>query len=355
MVNAEERGSDKAPARENGNRVKYAKANSLRTQQAVARFGKSARHPLCLAALEVWRENAELEALKKAVALSEEDVNNVKQIKEQAQALYKQSCKEQKEKEAIEASVLLLKIDKQQLLMKAQKRYQAALKLLSIHQGWRKWAVTRLERESDAVIRTGDVKARRALQRVRKRWIANKTPWGDSDRRTLEILKILRDEVIKEAWAKGGPAAGYWEAASGGDRALSDEAFKGRLTAREIQSRLKDAPGDRHAKEVRRLAKKLGFLLAEDQRGRKRKPCLPKQRICPECLKRELEPGKHRCRFCGMRAKLSLTDSERKNLRRSQSPGAFWCPSAEDAIKLREAENEIFRLKRRLRKTDKAE
>jgi hypothetical protein len=328
--------------------VKYAKANSLRTQQAVARFGKSARHPLCLAALEVWRNDAELEALTKAAALSEEDVRSAKQQKEQAQALYKQCCKERKEKEAIEASVLLRKIEEQQLLMKAQKRYQAVVELRSFYQESRKWAATRLERESDAVIRTGDVKARRALQRVRKRWIANETSsWKDRDRRTLEILKIVRDKVIKAEWAKGGPAAGYWEAASGGDRALSDEAWQGRLTAKEIQSRLVDAPGDRHAKEVRRLAKKLGFLLAEDQRGRKRKPCLPKQRICPECLKRELEPGKHRCRFCGMRAKRILTDPERKNLRRSQATDAFWCPSAEDAIKHREAENELVRLRRR--------
>jgi hypothetical protein len=58
---------------------------------------------------------------------------------------------------------------------------------------------------------------------------------------------------------------------------LSDEAWAGRLTAREIQSRLVDAPGDRHAKEVRRLAKKLGIRLAKDQRGRKRKPYLPKR------------------------------------------------------------------------------
>ena len=331
--------------------AKYRKAHSLRTQEDVARFGKSARHPLCLAALEVWRQDGELEALTKAFALSEEDVRRATRQKGQAQNLYKQLCKEQKEKEAIEPSLLLRTID--ELLLEAQKRYQATVKLLSIHQGWRKAAVTRLERESDVVIRTGDVNARRALQRVRKRWIKNETSWEDSDRRTLEILKMLRDELVKATWARGGPSAGYWEAATAGHRALSDEAFKGRLTAREIQSRLKDAPGDSDAKEVRRLAKKLGIILAEDQRGRKRKPCQPKQRICPECLKRELDPKKHRCRFCGMRAKLILTDSERKNLRRSQPPNAFWCPSAEDAIKRREAENEIARLKRLRRKRTK--
>jgi hypothetical protein len=38
-----------------------------------------------------------------------------------------------------------------------------------------------------------------------------------------------------------------------------------------------DAPGDRHAKEVRRLVKKLGIRLAKDLRGRKRKPYLPQK------------------------------------------------------------------------------
>jgi hypothetical protein len=111
---------------------------------------------------------------------------------------------------------------------------------------------------------------------VRKRWNDKKAFLGDSDRRTLEMLEMLRDEASKAAWAKGGIAV-YIEAARGGDRALSDEAWAGRLTAREIQSRLVDAPGDRHAKEVRRLAKKLGIRLAKDQRGRKRKPYLPKR------------------------------------------------------------------------------
>lgn len=77
--------------------------------------------------------------------------------------------------------------------------------------------------------------------------------------------------------AKGGAKAGLLESARGGVRPLSDEALQGLLTAREIQSRLVDAPGDRHAKEVRRLASKLGIRLAEDQRGRKRNPYVSKQ------------------------------------------------------------------------------
>ncbi len=240
----------------------------------------------------------------KAVASLEEDVNSVKENKEQAQTLIEQFCSERKEKEAIAASVNLRAIDA--LLPKMQRCYEAAIKLRSIYQETRRIALARFEIECDAVKRAGDVRARRALQRVRKRWIANETSWEDSDRRTLEILKMLRDKTTKAAWAKDGPEAGYWEAASGGERALSDKTWQKRLTAREIQSGLVDAPGDRDAKDVRRLAKKLGILLAEDQRGRKRKPCLPQQRvrICPECLIREVKPRKRLCSFCGFRARV---------------------------------------------------
>jgi hypothetical protein len=304
MVDAKKRGFDETQPQEKGNRVKYAKAHSLRTQEAVARFGKSARHPLCLAALELWKHDAELSTCTKHVVRAEEVVNSAKQLKEKAQASIKQFHKEGKEKEANQASAHLRKIDEH--LLKAQKCYQAAVKVRSFFQEWRPMAVARLEHKCDAVNRTRDVKARRALQRVRKRWIANEASGGDSDRRTVEMLEMLRDKVIKAAWAKGGAVAGYKEVALGGDRALSDEAWTGRLTAREIQSRLVDAPGDRHAKEVRRLAKKLGIILAEDQRGRKRKPHLPQQRqnvkrICPECLKYELEPRKRICRYCAIR------------------------------------------------------
>ena len=52
---------------------------------------------------------------------------------------------------------------------------------------------------------------------------------------------MLRDKVIKAKFAKGEAVNGYWEAVAGGERALSDEAWQGRLTAREIHSRLVNA------------------------------------------------------------------------------------------------------------------
>ena len=118
----------------------------------------------------------------------------------------------------------------------------------------------------------GTLERCRALQRVRKRWDDKKAFLGDTDRRTLEILKMLRDKACDEAMAKDGAFDRLLEAFRSAHRPLSDEAWQALLTAREIQSRLVDAPGDRHAKEVRRLASKLGIRLAEDQHGRKRNP-----------------------------------------------------------------------------------
>jgi hypothetical protein len=101
--------------------------------------------------------------------------------------------------------------------------------------------------------------------------------------RQLETLNMLRAKVIKAAWAKGEASAGYWEALRGGDRPLSDEIWQERLTARAIHSQIVAArgvpvAGDKDAKEIRRLAKKLGIRLAQDQPGRKWKwPPPPKE------------------------------------------------------------------------------
>jgi hypothetical protein len=144
--------------------------------------------------------------------------------------------------------------------------------------------VARAAREWEAVVRAGDTtKALRALQRTHKRWSANPNAIGvhlkDGDRRKLEILNMLQDEVIKAKWSKNGAVAGYWEVGASGNRPLSDESWQGLLPAKEIQSRLVDAPGDKDAKEVRRLLKKLGIRPAEDQRGRKcESPYLKKQK-----------------------------------------------------------------------------
>jgi hypothetical protein len=255
------------------------KADSLRTQQAISRFGKSARHPLCLAALDLWQLDAELLTRAKEIGVLAEVTSSAKKQKKQARALLDQFYKEEKQKDAIEAAALVRKIDEH--LLETQTAYQATVKLRSIYQEFLPGRVALFECERDAVVRTGGVKASRALQRVRKRWNTNPKANGarlkDGDRRTFEILKMLRDKVINAAWAKDGAIAGYTEAALGGDRLLSDEAWQGRLTAREIHSRLMAVggsrlAGDKDAKEIRRLLKRLGIRPAEDQQGRKWKP-----------------------------------------------------------------------------------
>jgi hypothetical protein len=264
--------------------AKYTKANTLRTQQAIARFGKAARYPVCLAALELSRMDAELSELSKGVASREELLNRVKQQKREAGALYRQFCKEEKEKEACQASVLFSEIGKN--LLEVQECYQAAVKLRSIYQEWHGMAAARFKSECDAVVRAKDTKASRALDRVQKRWSVNPNANGVrmkvDDQRAFEILKMLHDQAIKAAFFKNGAIGGYTENVFGGDRLVSDEFWQERLTVRGIHSRLvalggSRLAGDKDAKEIRRLLTRLGIRPAEDQRGRKWKPPITKK------------------------------------------------------------------------------
>src|SRR5882672_785297 len=110
MVNAKEHRSDQAHSWKKGAGVKASKTYSLRTAQAVARYGKAARHPLCQAALDLWRMDKELSGLMKQNALVVELVCKVRQQKKQAQALVEQFRTEGKASEAKEATALLCNI-----------------------------------------------------------------------------------------------------------------------------------------------------------------------------------------------------------------------------------------------------
>jgi hypothetical protein len=248
------------------------KADPLRAQQAVARYGKAARHPLCLAALDLLRLDEELFKCTEEIELSEETVKRVKQMKENAQALIKQFHKERNEKEANQVSALLRRINRQ--LSRAQKYYEAVKKLHSKYQELRPWAAVRFACEYYAALCAGKKGALRALQRLRKRWLANEAHLKDGDLRKLETLNMLRKRVIEAKGAIDGIRGRYLEAARGGNRALSDEAWQGRLTARGIHSHIADAcgprvAGDKDAKEIRRVAKTMGIALAQDKPGRK--------------------------------------------------------------------------------------
>lgn len=107
--------------------MKYTKANSLRTQQAISRFGKSARYPVCQAWLGLRALDEFFEELMKEAVQILEAVNDAKQLKEQVQALIKQFRKEGKTKEANQASALLGENDK--FLLKEQAYRQAAAKV----------------------------------------------------------------------------------------------------------------------------------------------------------------------------------------------------------------------------------
>jgi hypothetical protein len=318
MVDARERGSDEAEPTEKSNRVKYAKASSLRTQQATARFGKSARHPICQAALALWHLLETIhEYAKEAVSLGELLVSEKGQ-KEETRALYEQAYKEGKQKETIEAAALLRKIDS--LFKKINSAFEASVNLFEIFsEVLLPVALAQFERECDAAARAGDIKSLRALQTVKKRWRANPSGKGarlrDGDLRALGLLQMHRDKVIKAAWATAEARAGYLEAARGGNRPLSDEVWSGRFTVKEMYSHLlatygPRVAGDKYGKEIRRTLKRLGIRPAEDKRGRKWKPLYPAKqreivkRICRECGKRELEPKKRLCRCCAIRAKV---------------------------------------------------
>ena len=279
----EVKGDLPSPQRETrGGKPPLTKFPSYRTQQAIAQFGKSARHPLCLAALRLWQVKDETHKYAKDAESLGELLVKARRLKEQARASYERLYKEGKQKGAIQAAALLREIEEH--LPKLQTGYQACVKLFTIWcEQFYPLAIARFERECNAVDRAKDVKALKALQRVKKRWDdnANGMRLKDGDSRTLEILKLLRDKTFKATAAKAGSAA-YIEAARGGDRLLSDEFWSGRLTIREIHTHLlriggSCLAGDKEGKEIRRLLGRLGIRPAEDQRGRKWKPPLPKK------------------------------------------------------------------------------
>ena len=264
--------------------MKYAKANTINTQLFIAQYGKAARYPVCQAAIGLWLVEDTIRKYAKDARSMGELVISTKRQKEQARALYEQFYKEGegKQKEVIQAEALMRKINEH--FPKVDECYRANVELFTIYdQQVYPPIVARFDRECDAVARAKDVKALKALQQTRKRWnaLAKGARLKDGDYRTLGILNLLRDKTIKATGLKAGNAA-YTEAAFGGNRLLSDEVWQGRLTAKEIHSYLKATygprvAGDKDAKQVRRVASKIGIRLAEDQRGRKWKPPYPKK------------------------------------------------------------------------------
>ena len=257
--------------------MKDSKANSFRTEQAIARFGKAARHPLCQAWLSLREWQLESSNYDGDAAASLRLLKDAEQQQKQARALYEQFYKEGKQKEAIQAAALLPKLNKH--LEKLKTCYQAQVKLCAYAKAFRGQSDILFVLERLKAERTRDTKALRALQYLKETVTKS---MSDGQKRVFGILKLLRDKAIRATWAKAGAAAGYWEAGSGGDRPLSDEFWQGRFTVMEFRSGLEAmygprVAGDKEGKEVRRTLKGLGIQPAKDQIGRKWKPPLPKK------------------------------------------------------------------------------
>ena len=211
-------------------------AYSLRTQLAIARWGKGARYPLCLAGISLWSIENELRKVGNEIAL----LNGGS------------------------SSAELRKSKEQHWLLVYDKLYTVAF--------------ASFETELDSA----NVEAFGAYKRLKKLWHngSSEAPLTDGQKRVLGILELLRDKVIKAAWAKGGAKAGYTEAAFDGDRPLSDDVWQRRLTASEIHSHLvsagvfngNGAKKGEELHEIRRVATRLGIRLVGDQRGPKHKP-----------------------------------------------------------------------------------
>ena len=258
---------------------KDSKALSLRTQKLIARYGRDAQYPVCQAALELWQLETELATLANDGVELERILTSDRQLKEQARALLNLFYKEGKQKEAIQADAQWHKINDH--LKRTEKCYQATTKLFELYREGNAVVLTRFKSAFDAT--AGDTKARRALRRLRKSWIADQNRnLKSGELRVLGLLNKLSNKVIQAAWVKGRAIDGYVEAAFGGDRLLSDEEWQGRLTAQEARLYITEthgasAAGDKDAKEIRRAANSLGIQLAKDQPGRKWKKPRPEK------------------------------------------------------------------------------
>jgi len=261
--------------------VKYSKANTLQTQQFIARYGKAARYPVCQAAIRLWSVRDEIRKYAQEAPSLGGLLNSVKQQREQARELHEQIYKEGKQKETIEAAALVVEMD--DLFKKTNSAFEANAKLFGIFsEVLLPVAVAQFESECDAVIRTKDTKAIQAFERVKKRWRDDPSGKGArlraGDQRELEILNMHRDKVIKAArGTKDGIGVGYLEAVRGGHRLLSDDVWQERFTVKEMYSYLlathgPRVAGDKDGKAIRRTLGSLGIRPAEDQLGRKWKP-----------------------------------------------------------------------------------
>ena len=222
--------------------------------------------------------------LQNAAVQARQLPDRIRQRKKKAIALYRQFCKEGKEKQAIQAAELLRKSNEFLQEVEAHFRKVGGIKRVeAVRNQWQEFcdsAKLAFDIEQRQAEKTRDTKALEGLRYLKK--TANRG-MNNGQKRVFGILKMLRDKTSKAAGFKDGSIGFYTEGALGGDRLLSDEFWQGRFTVMEFRSGLEDmyAPrvaGDKEGKKVRRTLKGLGIQPAEDQVGRKWKgPNLAKQ------------------------------------------------------------------------------
>ena len=212
-------------------------------------------------------------------------LDSANRLKKKAIALYRQRCKEGKQKETIQAAELLRKSNEFLQEVEAHFRKVGGIKRVeAVRNQWQEFcdsAKLAFDIEQWQAEKTRDTKALRGLRYLKK--TANRG-MNNGQKRVFGILKMLRDKVFTGAWAKDGGAKAYLVSASCGYWPLSDESWQGRFTVMEFRSSLEDmygprVAGDKEGKKVRRTLKGLGIQPAEAQVGRKWKgPCPEKQK-----------------------------------------------------------------------------
>jgi hypothetical protein len=241
-----------------------APADTWRTRQLVAKYGKALRFPICQAAFCVWQTrdfiDQTLTRLVQAIKAEEHNKNElaVRQLREAG-----------KTKEAKQARVRLRRITTDVIFV-ARCLQERHGKTIGAMREMRAAAEARFARESVAALQALDFAAFEALAKAWKAW---KSPGKSPDNRKLVILTAFRNRALDRARRKSEVGAGYLEAAFGAERALNDPAWP-KLSAFEVRKCLIDAKAfvrdenksKGQLRQVRRLAKELGITLQEGKR-----------------------------------------------------------------------------------------
>jgi hypothetical protein len=208
-----------------------AHADTWRTRQLVAKYGKALRFPICRAALVVWQTRDLIDqTLTRLVQAIKAEEHNKHEL------LVRQLREAGKIKEAKHVACVLLN--------RSTDLFFVARRLQERHGEWigimRKLlgaAEARFARESVTALQALDFAAFEALAKAWKAW---KSPGKSPDNRKLVILTCFRDRALHRARRKSEVGAGYLEAAFGAERALNDPAWP-KLSAFEVRKCLIDA------------------------------------------------------------------------------------------------------------------